>query len=262
MIKNILVLIALSLFLQGHSQILKQEIPNKLVVLTFDDAPTSQYSIIAPMLKEFGFGATFFVCEFPPNYKDSTLYMNWRQIKALDKMGFEVANHTRTHANVGKLSQMEFNAELEYIENKCDSLRIAKPKNFAYPGYGLNALALEFLQKKDYNFARAGGSRAYDPLVDHPYLIPSWATDAENKNEIMSSLDQAENGKIVVLTIHGVPDIEHPWVNTPPALFREYLQYLSDHNYKVISLRDLEAYINVDEAKRKIIPDFNKKLNN
>ena len=117
MIKNILVLFALNLFLFGHAQILKKEIPNKLLVLTFDDAPASQYAVVAPLLKEYGFGATFFVCEFPPNYKDSTLYMNWRQIKALDKMGFEVANHTHTHANVSKLSQSQFNAELEYKIN-------------------------------------------------------------------------------------------------------------------------------------------------
>jgi len=262
MIKNILVLIALNLFLKAHSQILKKEIPDKLVVLTFDDAPASQYSVVAPMLKELGFGATFFVCEFPPNYKDSTLYMNWRQIKALDKMGFEVANHTHTHANVSKLSKVEFNAELEYIENKCDSLGIGKPQNFAYPGYGLNANTLIFLEEKEYDFARAGGSRAYDPLVDHPYLIPSWATDTENKNEILASLDQAKNGKIVVLTLHGVPDMEHPWVNTPPDLFREYLQYFFDHNFKVVSLKELQAYINVDEAKRIISPDLKKKLSN
>ncbi|SHF25301.1 Peptidoglycan/xylan/chitin deacetylase, PgdA/CDA1 family [Arenibacter palladensis] len=246
----------------GYSQILKKEIPDKLVVLTFDDAPASQYSVVAPLLKDFGFGATFFVCEFPPNHKDSTLYMNWRQIKALDKMGFEVANHTHTHANVSKLTQSEFNAELEYIENKCDSLGIQKPQNFAYPGYGLNANALEYLQKKEYAFARAGGNRAYDPLTDHPFLIPSWATNADNKNEIISALEEAKNGKIVVITLHGVPDVEHPWVNTPPKLFREYLQYLSDQNFKVVSLRDLQAYIDVDIAKGSIVPDLDSPLKN
>ena len=75
--------------------------------------------------------------------------------------------------------------------------------------------------------ARAGGSRTYDPQIDHPYLIPSWATDENNKSEIMDALQEAKDGKIVVLTLHGVPDIEHPWVNTPPELFREYLQYLA-----------------------------------
>lgn len=261
--KNFLVvLFTISAIFSSHSQILKKAIPDKLVVLTFDDAPASQYSVVAPLLKDFGFGATFFVCEFPPNYKDSTLYMNWRQIKALDKMGFEVANHTHTHANVSKLTPSQFNAELEYIENKCDSLGIQKPQNFAYPGYGLNATALEYLQKKDYVFARAGGNRAYDPLTDHPFLIPSWATNADNKNEIIHALDEAKKGKIVVITLHGVPDVEHPWVNTPPKLFREYLQYLSDRNFKVVSLRDLQAYIDVDIAKGSIVPDLDKPLKN
>lgn len=259
---TIALLFTLSLVFYGNSQILKKQIPDKLVVLTFDDAPASQYSVVAPMLKEFGFGATFFVCEFPPNYKDSTLYMNWRQIKALDDMGFEVANHTKTHANVTKLSQAQFNAELAYIEDKCDSLGISKPLNFAYPGYGLNPKVLEFLHNKEYIFARAGGSRAYDPLTDHPYLLPSWATNADNKTEIFAAFDKAKNGKIVVLTLHGVPDLEHPWVNTPPELLNEYLQYLSKHEFKVISLRDLQAYINVDEAMKAIVPDLNKELKN
>ena len=246
----------------ANSQIIKKQIPDKLVVLTFDDASASQYSIVAPLLNEYGFGATFFVCEFPPNYKDSTLYMNWRQIKALDYMGFEVANHTHTHANVAKLSRAKFNAELAYIEDKCESWGIVSPTNFAYPGYGLNSKVLEFLDEKNYVFARAGGSRAYDPLVDHPFLIPSWAMDADNKAEIISALNKAQNGKIVVLTIHGVPDIEHPWVNTPPQLFKEYLRYLSEHKFKVISLRDLSNYINVDMAKEAIVPDLTKELKN
>lgn len=255
-------LLSFSLFLTAQAQILKKPIPDKLVVLTFDDAPASQYSIVAPMLKDYGFGGTFFVCEFQPNYADSTLYMNWRQIQELDRMGFEVANHTHTHANVSKLSQVEFNKQVEYIEQKCDSLGIAKPTNFAYPGYGLNPQALDFLKAKNYVFARAGGSRAYDPLTDHPYLIPSWATDETNKAAIMKSFEDARDGKIVVLTIHGVPDIEHPWVNTPPELLREYLDYLKENKYTVISMRELEEYIDVEEAKKSIMPDFGKNSSN
>ena len=245
-----------------RSQILKKPIPDKLVVLTFDDAPASQYSIVAPWLLEFGFGATFFVCEFPPNYKDSTLYMNWRQMSTLHEMGFEIANHTQTHANVAKLTQSQFDNELGYIERKCDSLGIPKPHNFAYPGYGLNAKVLDFLEEKEYHFARAGGGRAYDPLSDHPYLIPSWATNTENKQEILDALRTAKDGHIVVLTFHGVPDIEHPWVTTPPQLFKEYLNHLSDNGYTVIALRDLDDYINVKEAKKILSPDLAKTLKN
>ena len=79
---------------------------------------------------------------------------------------------------------------------------------------------------------------------------------------MMDSFQEARDGKIVVLTIHGVPDIEHPWVNTPPDLFEEYLQWFSEHNYKVIALRDLGKYIRVKKAMKTINPDFNQKLKN
>ncbi|MEP0712168.1 polysaccharide deacetylase family protein [Algoriphagus sp.] len=257
-----LLLLSFFLYLSTQAQILKQPIPDKLVVLTFDDASASHYTVVAPMLKEYGFGGTFFVCEFQPNYADSTLYMNWRQIQELDKMGLEVANHTHTHANVSKLSQAEFNEQLEYIESKCDSLGIPKPTNFAYPGYGLNPQVIKFLEAKNYVFARAGGSRAYHPQSDHPYLVPSWATDETNKEEILAAFDQAKDGSIVVLTIHGVPDIEHPWVNTPTELFKAYLEYLKENEFRVISMKELEKYIDVKEAKKTISLDFEKKLSN
>ncbi|MBN3582967.1 polysaccharide deacetylase family protein [Algoriphagus aestuarii] len=252
----------LLIVLPANSQIIKKPIPDKLVVLTFDDAPASHYSVVGPLLKKYDFSATFFVCEFPPNAKDSTLYMNWRQIQHLDRMGFEIANHTHSHANVRNLSKEEFNSQLSYIEDKCESLGIPKPFNFAYPGYGLNSKSLSYLEDKNYHSARAGGSRVYDPKIDHPYLIPSWATDETNQKEIFDALKQAKNGKIVILTIHGVPDIEHPWVNTPPDMFEGYLDFLKENDFRVISFRDLEEYVDFEKARKEIVPDLSKKLSN
>ncbi|AWW31176.1 polysaccharide deacetylase family protein [Echinicola strongylocentroti] len=260
--KTILTSLLCTLPVLPFSQILKQPIPDKLVVLTFDDAPASHYSVVAPLLRQYGFGATFFVCEFPPNFSDSTKYMNWRQMQALDRMGFEVANHTKTHAHVNELDKRQIIEQLGYIEDKCDSLGIPAPRSFAYPAYDISETCFEVLEEKGYDFARAGGKRGYDPVKDHPYLIPSWATKEDNKAEIMDALKAAKNGKVVVLTIHGVPDIEHPWVNTPPALFKEYLQFLKDNHYQVISLRDLAQYIDPDEAKKSIAIDTSKPYKN
>lgn len=73
---------------------------NKTVILTFDDAVSNHCTFVAPLLKELGFNATFFVCEFPPDFAtDKVQYMSWEQIEELDNMGFEVANHTLTHAD-------------------------------------------------------------------------------------------------------------------------------------------------------------------
>ena len=248
--------------LSGFSKIVKKPIPDRMVVLTFDDATASQYSVVAPLLKEYGFGATFFICEFPPNFADTTKYMNWRQIRALDHMGFEIANHTRNHPAIAKLSDDKIVEQLNYIERKCDSMKIKCPVTFAYPGYSLSLPVMKILQDKGYLFSRAGGERPYDPASDHPLLVPSWAMNSTNKPLIMDALKEARDGKIVVLTIHGVPDAEHPWVNTTPELFKEYLQYLKENHFKVVSLRDLAKYIKVEEAMKTITPDLTKKLKN
>ena len=38
-------------------------LPERVVVLTFDDSVASHATFVAPMLKEHGFGATFFITE-------------------------------------------------------------------------------------------------------------------------------------------------------------------------------------------------------
>ena len=260
--RYLLILILFPAFLSVEGQIIKRDIPDKTVILSFDDAPVSQYNFVAPLLKKYGFNATFFICEFPPNFGDTTKYMNWRQIKEMDEMGFEIANHTQTHPAVAKLEKEELLKELGYIENKCGSMNIEKPETFAYPGYSLSQQVMDVLLEKGYKFARAGGSRAYDPEKDYPLLVPSWSMNADNKEQILDALKQAHSGKVVVLTIHGVPDIEHPWVTTPQELFNEYVQFLAENKYNVVSLRDLGKYVNAEKALEVLEPDFSKQLKN
>lgn len=45
---------------QTHSSARLEPIPDKLVVLTFDDSKASHYTVVRPLLKKYGFGATFF----------------------------------------------------------------------------------------------------------------------------------------------------------------------------------------------------------
>lgn len=234
-----------------EAQILLKPIPDKVVVLSFDDAVVSQATYVAPLLKKYGFGATFFVCEFPtPPFSDKTKYMSWEQIAMLSKMGFEIGNHTQNHTHVNKLDSLHLATELKYIEDKCAHLHILKPVSFAYPGYDTNPKTIPVLKARGYQFARQGLNRPYNPITDHPYLIPGYTTTATNSKQIYDALQEARGGKIVVLTIHGVPDEAHPWVNTPPELFEAYLEFLKKNHYKVIAMRDLKQYINTDKALR------------
>ena len=235
------------------AQALRKPIPDKLVVFTFDDAIVSQYTVVAPLLKKYGFGATFFVCEFTnPPFSDKTRYLSWEQIAELNKMGFEIGNHTQNHTHVNRMDSARFVSELKYIEDKCAQYHIPKPISFAYPGYDTSPKALPVLKTAGYIFARQGLNRPYDPLTDNPLLIPGLTTTAGNSKDVYDILSKANNGKIAVLTLHGVPDIAHPWVNTPPELFEQYLKYLKDNHYKVIAMRDLRQYIDVESARPKV----------
>lgn len=52
----------------------------RLIVLTFDDASASHYSVVRPLLLKYGFNATFFITEgwdFSSNKRD---YLTWDQI--------------------------------------------------------------------------------------------------------------------------------------------------------------------------------------
>ena len=241
-------LFVLPLFLFATATACAQRVPvpDKLVVLSFDDAVSTHFNYVAPLLKKYGFGATFFVCEFPPDFADKTKYMSWQQIRQLDSMGFEVGNHTYLHTHVNKMNEQQFTDQLEYIEQKCHELGIQRPVSFAYPGYDTSAMAIRVLRRKGYRFARAGFNRLYNPASDNPFLIPGFTTLATNKAEITQALQQAKDGKVTVLTIHGVPDAAHPWVTTPPELLEAYFQYLYNNHYHVIAVRDLAKYIRAE----------------
>ena len=217
--------------------------PDRIVVLTFDDSVVSHATFVAPLLKKYGFGATFFVTEGFEFLVDKKHYMTWEQIKALDTDGFEIGNHTRNHKGVNKQTLEQLTADVVHIENQCEKNGIARPTTFCYPGYQTSDAAVKLLRERGYKYARAGGARAFVPAKDEPLLLPQ-AFDgkpASTLEEFKAAVDEARDGNIAVMTFHGVPDIKHPWVNTDPEKFESYLKHLKEEGCLVIALRDLET---------------------
>src|SRR6187401_106438 len=115
-----------------------EPIPNKLVVLTFDDSVASHSSVVRPLLKKYGFGATFFITEgfsFRTNKKD---YMTWEQIAELHRDGFEIGNHTRDHMGITAGNLEKLKEQIEAINTRCVEHEIPLPTSFAYPGNNIH----------------------------------------------------------------------------------------------------------------------------
>jgi len=220
-------------------------IPDGLVVLTFDDSVASHATFVAPLLKKHGFGATFYITEGFEFLQDKTHYLTWTQIKAMHEAGFEIGNHTRAHKGVNGQKPAEIAADLAHIEQRCAEHGIPKPTTFSYPGYATSPAATVVLRERGYRFARAGGARVFDPAKDDPLTLPQ-AFDGKPDStlaQFKAAIAQARDGKVAVITFHGVPDIRHPWVNTDPAKFEAYVAALKEAGCQVIAMRDLARYL-------------------
>lgn len=219
-------------------------VPDRLVVLTFDDAVSNHATFVAPLLKKYGFGGTFFICEFPPDFAtNKQQYMTWEQVRGLHEMGFEVGNHTGHHTAVKGLSREKLLEEVQYLEDRCREHDIPTPTSFCYPGNVTAPEALPILIERGFRFARYGGERPYRPGDDHPLLIPSLAAHGDDEKPFFAAVQQARDRQIPVLMFHGVPEHTHPWVNTPPELFERHMRYLHDNDFTAIAMGDLHRYV-------------------
>ena len=243
-----------------------QSIPDKVVVLTFDDGNRSDVTFVAPLLKEYGFKATFFITEGLNFLSNKQHYMTWDEVRRLHEEGFEIGNHTRHHKNVNDQSREEFLGDLAHVDCRCQEYGIHLPKTFCYPGYDHGQAAVRVLAKHGICFARRGvapefiynpeGGRgpAYDPTLHHPLLLPTTGASGPDWNfdDFVWAVGQAKEGKICILTFHGVPAFEHPWVDTKPDAFEAYMTYLHKNDCTVIALGDLAQYVDPIEAQKHI----------
>ncbi len=238
----------------------REPIPDRLVVLTFDDASKSHYTVARPLLTKHKFGATFFVTEgwdFATNQKD---YMTWDEIAQLHKDGFEIGNHTIDHKSVTDKTIRDLPAQIKAINARCKEHGIPQPVSFAYPGNAITKDALPVLKDLGIKFARRGGAPehpykdgrgfAYEPGLDHPLLVPT-AGDARPNwtlDDLKLAVAQAKHGKIAVLQFHGVPDTAHDWVTTKKEQFEAFVKYLADEKFTVIAMRDLAKFVDPEVA--------------
>lgn len=232
-------------------------VPVKTVVLTFDDAVKSHRTFVGPLLKELGFRATFFVTQ--RWMEDRENFMTWTEIGELHRMGFEIGNHSWTHAGFGSpQAAARLAEELGMVERELQKVGVERPVSFGWCGNAFGPEAVAVLRERGYRFARRGMQPevpygrievgpAYLPARHHPLLIPTtgdaypdWTAES-----FRAAISQALPGQIAVLQFHGVPDVAHPWVHTPPERFREYMGVLKKEGFRVLALRDVAPFVDL-----------------
>lgn len=230
-------------------------IPDRTVVLTFDDASVTHRRFVAPLLKERGFSATFFITARWASVPGQC--MSLEEVAELHEMGFEIGNHGLNHFTAAHPSVKDvLPGDLAGLEEGLARTGVPMPVSYAYPGDGFSPGALEVLTEKGYRFARRGAGPevpweeggigpVYDPTRHHPLLVPTAATSRGHWTmaELDAALALARPGVAVVFQFHGVPSTANPEVSTPPERFVTFLDRLTEGGYRVLALRDLEPWV-------------------
>lgn len=230
-------------------------IPDKTVVLTFDDAVKSHRTVVGPLLKRLGFGATFFITH--RWMEDQEHFLSWQDVADLHGMGFEIGNHSWTHGDFSTpRAAARLAGELSLIDYELQRVKVPKPVSFAWPGNSFGPEALAVLREHGIQFARRGAQPEVEygkmmlgptlqPAVHHPLLLPTTADAYPDWTfeHFEKAIAQAAPGRIVVLQFHGVPDIVHPWVHTPEAAFTRYMEHLKAAGYRTLALRDVGQFL-------------------
>jgi len=127
-------------------------LPQKPILLTFDDGYTDFAGSAAPILRELGFRGTVFI---PTGLVENTGYMRWNEIVDISHWGTILfANHTWSHHNMNAENSV-IEKEITVADMQLAERGLNQPKVFAYPYGWSNRYAEQVLGVLGYKLAFA-----------------------------------------------------------------------------------------------------------
>ncbi|MFA7654163.1 MAG: polysaccharide deacetylase family protein [Candidatus Magasanikbacteria bacterium] len=149
-------------------------LPDKSVVLTFDDGYRNQYTQALPILQKFGYPAIFFPYTRAIGKRT---FMTYDMLRDLQMAGMEIGSHSVSHKRMIKLTYEQMFYEAADSKRVLEKYLDESVNFFAYP-YGLyNLEVLRAVKLAGYQSALTTRWFNYSNKKDGPYFAPRLRVD-------------------------------------------------------------------------------------
>jgi peptidoglycan/xylan/chitin deacetylase (PgdA/CDA1 family) len=238
-------LLLLNFTVQAQQKINWPNHKKAVIVLTYDDAISSQLEIAIPQLDSVGFKGTFFLIG---NNLNSQNIPAWR---AASVKGHELANHTLYHPCLSTAFKMDpadysesYNfftilREIGLMNSLLNAIDGKTSHTLAYPCTETSVGGKSYvdtLQKSGLiKYARIGGGDnavITDFKNLNPLLVPAWGLPGNNTgDELIAFVKKVQqSGGMGVFMFHGVGG---NYITTPAASHRALIAYLKLHQDEI-----------------------------
>lgn len=145
----------------------KQQLPEKPVILSFDDGYEDNYRVVLPMLEERGMKAAFYMVT---NDIGLPGYLTWDNLFDMQRRGMEIGSHTANHLPLTTLPPDKQREELRLSKLIMEWRGMHTIYSFSYPNGAYDAGVVAMLSEEDYLTA-VTGEAGLNTLTTNPYLL-------------------------------------------------------------------------------------------
>ena len=145
----------------------KAQLPEKPIILTFDDGYEDNYSVALPMLEERGMKAMVYMVT---NMIGHPGYLGWEQLRDMQDRGFEIGSHTANHLPLTSLGPEEKVSEVQLSKLLMEWNGIRTVFSLSYPNGRYDGTLPKLLEDNEYLTAVTGDPGLNDFDTD-PFLM-------------------------------------------------------------------------------------------
>ena len=120
------------------------ELPNKPIVITFDDGYVDNYKNVLPILKEYNMKATLFMISDAANTPG---FVSTEQMHQMEAGGFDIQGHTNHHKILTIIDPTELPDALLGGKTSLEGILGEPIEYLAYPG-GFNDMLVQYVTKQ------------------------------------------------------------------------------------------------------------------